>query len=163
MSKTSCQINLTTLPITATAARHLVTYTIPKVHTVTLILREHSFRGQKGLLSAITVALVLLGKINRTIHAFSKGLHSASSTHRHFEMLIRAAQGLFVKITTSVDEILRRCAWTNDLGAAKYKASSFAANAVVRWPILTKLSTTMSGALTSIVPGRLSEFSNLVA
>ena len=66
-------------------------------------------------------------------------------------MLIRDAQDLFVKITTSVDEMLRRFAWTNDLGTAKYKASSFAANAVVRWPILTKLSTTMSGALRSIV------------
>ena len=47
--------------------------------------------------------------------------------------------------------------------AAKDKASSFVGNAVVSWLMVTKFSATTKGALTSIVAGRLSQLSNLVA
>lgn len=47
--------------------------------------------------------------------------------------------------------------------AAKYKASSFVANAVVSWLMVTQFSVTIKGALTSIVAGRLLQLSNLVA
>ena len=41
---------------------------------------------------------------------------------------MRDAKFCFMKMTTSVDEILRRCVWTNSLGAAKYMVSIFEAN-----------------------------------
>ena len=41
---------------------------------------------------------------------------------------MRDAKFCFMKMTTSVDEILRRCAWTNSLGAVKYMVSIFKAN-----------------------------------
>lgn len=78
-------------------------------------------------------------------------------------MLIRDVHVFVVKITTSVEEILRQWPWTSSLNAAKYKASSLLANAVVCWLMVTKLSATVSSALTSIIPGRLSQLSNLVA
>ena len=58
----ACEVNLTTLPISNTAANQLAKYTLQKGRVITLLLRNHTFKGHKGVLAAITVALVIIEK-----------------------------------------------------------------------------------------------------
>ena len=71
----ACEVNLTTWPI----SNQLAKYTLQKGRVITLLLRNHTFKGHKGVLATITVALIINGKEQHIIQTLYQYQHTSNN------------------------------------------------------------------------------------